>query len=70
MLVNVHGLPGVTDPLVADGASSMVATLGKHVFGEVTLLNLVLILQTVSLFFLLFFFEKNEKGNIREGQKY
>ena len=46
VLLDVGGLPGVADPLIADGARSMVAALGDHVVGQNTLLGLVLVLQS------------------------
>lgn len=48
MLVNVNRLPWVVDPDVADGRGSRV-TLGKHVVGELALLDLVLVLHLVSI---------------------
>ena len=43
MLVNVDGLPRVTDPLVADGAGGVVVVL-EDVLGEGALLLLILVL--------------------------
>jgi hypothetical protein len=43
VLVDVHGLPRVVDPDVADGLSSGVAGV-EHVMGELALLGLVLVL--------------------------
>lgn len=43
VLINVHGLPGIVDPDVADGLSSGVAGV-EHVVGERALLGLVLVL--------------------------
>ena len=45
MLINVHGLPGVADPLVLDGAGGQVAVVVEHVVGKGALLRLVLVLQ-------------------------
>ena len=43
MLLDVLGLPGVADPVIADCAGGVV-TVGDHVLGESTLLGLVLVL--------------------------
>jgi hypothetical protein len=43
VLVDVHGLPGIVDPDVADGLSSDVTGV-EHVVGELSLLGLVLVL--------------------------
>jgi len=48
MLVDVDGLPGVVDPDVADGLGSRV-TGSEHLVGELSLLGLVLVLNSVSL---------------------
>lgn len=44
VLLDVLGLPGVADPLVADGARGQVAAAVDHVGGEGALLLLVLVL--------------------------
>lgn len=47
MFLNVASLPGVANPLVTDGKSGEVATLGDDVLGKSALLGLVLVLLIV-----------------------
>lgn len=47
MLVNVHSLPRIADPHIADGLGGRVA-LDHHVVRELSLLGLVLVLRSVS----------------------
>lgn len=44
MLINVDGLPGIVDPLVAASDGSQVSVV-DHVLGQLALLVLVLVLE-------------------------
>lgn len=47
MLIDVDRLPGVADPLVADGTGGQVAALVDQFFGKGALLLLVLVLFSI-----------------------